>query len=79
LNRGSEGKAVRAKTKDKKVLDAAERYPTTQSIFEKYHEQAGECMCGSGLLRTREEVAAKYSIDLEALLDDINSAASRSY
>jgi hypothetical protein len=58
------------------VLNVVERYPATQAVFETYETQAGECICCSALFQTIEEVAAKYSLNLETFLEDINRAAS---
>jgi hypothetical protein len=58
------------------VLNVVETYPATQVVFEAYEAQAGECICCNALFQTIEEVAAKYSLDLETFLRDINRAAS---
>ena len=58
------------------VLSVVERYPATQAVFEAYETQAGECICCNALFQSIEEVAAKYSLDLETFLRDINRAAS---
>lgn len=75
MNQGSEGKAFPGITKAQEVLDVVERYPTVQSVFEKYDERAGECICCSALFQGIEEVATKYSIDLDALWEDLIRAA----
>ena len=54
-----------------------EKHPATQAVFEHYDELAGECICCNALFQTLEEVAAKYSLDLGALLEDINRAAGK--
>jgi len=59
-------------------LSIVEKYPRTQAIFECYEGQAGECICCNALFQTIAEVAAKYSLDLETFLDDINHAAGGS-
>ncbi len=51
------------------------RHPTTVAVFEAYETQTGECICCNTLFQTTEEVAAKYSLDLEMFLEDINRAA----
>jgi hypothetical protein len=61
-------------SKDEEVLSVVERHPATQAVFEGYDAQAGECICCNALFQTIEEVAAKYSLDLEVLLKDINRA-----
>ena len=62
--------------KDREVLDVVEKYPDTQFVFEQRGEQAGECICCNALFQTIGEVAAKYSLDLEGFLEDINRAAN---
>jgi hypothetical protein len=63
-------------SKDEEVLSVVEQHPATQAVFERYDAQAGECICCNALFQTIEEVAAKYSLDLEVFLEDINRAAS---
>ena len=63
-------------TRDQEVLVVVEKYPATQAVFEQYDEQAGECICCNALFQTIEEVAAKYSLNLEGFLEDINRAVS---
>jgi len=64
--------------RDDEVLSIVEKYPRTQAVFEAYEGQAGECICCNALFQTIGEVAAKYSLDLEMFLDDINHAAGGS-
>jgi nucleoside-diphosphate-sugar epimerase len=61
--------------KHKEVLNVVERFPATQAVFEAYETQAGECICCNALFQTIEEVAARYSLELPAFLEDINRAA----
>jgi hypothetical protein len=63
-------------TKAQEVLDAVETYPAAESVFEKYDEQAGECVCCRGPFQSVGEVAVKYSIDLDALGEDPSRAAT---
>lgn len=63
-------------TRDQEVLVVVEKYRATQVVFEQYGEQAGECICCNALFQTIEEVAAKYSLNLEGFLEDINRAVS---
>jgi hypothetical protein len=60
--------------RDEEVLSVVEQHPATQAVFERYDAQAGECICCNALFQTIEEVAAKYSLDLEVFLKDINRA-----
>ena len=63
-------------TRDQEVLVVVEKYRATQVVFEQYDEQAGECICCNALFQTIEEVVAKYSLNLEGFLEDINRAVS---
>jgi hypothetical protein len=63
-------------SKDEEVLSVMEQHPATQAVFEGYDAQAGECICCNALFQTIEEVAAKYSLDVEVFPEDINRAAS---
>lgn len=62
--------------RDDQVLSVFEDYPQTQAVFEAYEGQAGECICCNALFQTIEEVAAKYGLDLERFLKDINQAVN---
>jgi hypothetical protein len=60
---------------DDEVLSVVEKYPQTRAVFEAYEGQAGECICCHALFETIEEVAAKYGLELQEFLRDINRAA----
>ncbi|WP_457571470.1 hypothetical protein [Desulfovulcanus sp.] len=53
------------------VLDVVSRYRQTQKVFREYDKLAGECICCKSLFCTLEEVAQKYGIELDKLLDDL--------
>jgi hypothetical protein len=63
--------------RDEEVLDVVEEHPATQAVFEVYDARAGECICCNALFQTIEEVAAKYSLNLETFLKDINHATKK--
>jgi len=50
------------------VLEVIDRYRTTESVFKKYDEQAGVCICCQSLFETIKEVSEKYGIDLNGLM-----------
>ncbi len=50
------------------VLEVIDRYRNTESVFKKYDEQAGVCICCQSLFETIKEVAEKYGIDLNGLM-----------
>ncbi len=59
------------------ILDVVSRYRGTESVFSRYDEQAGTCLCCQALFETLEQVASLYGLDLERLTADLRSAASR--
>lgn len=61
---------------DMTVLEVIDRYRNTESIFKKYDEQAGVCICCKALFETVGEVAMKYRLNLEQFLSDLESAIS---
>lgn len=57
------------------LLDIVSRWPTTEAIFRRYDEKAGVCLCCSCLFDTLEDIASRFSLDLKALLHDIEEGA----
>lgn len=55
------------------VLDVISRFRKTEDVFKKYDKAAGECICCQALFDPLRKVAAKYGLDLEKLLDDLES------
>ena len=70
-------KSVSEKTKSihagMTVLDVVSKYKQTEAVFKKYDEQAGVCICCEALFESIKDVAAKYGLDLEGLLADLES------
>lgn len=60
------------------VLYVVSKYRKTEDVFKQYDEQAGECICCQALFEPLKDVAAKYSLDLERFLADLEAAANRS-
>lgn len=61
-------------TPDMTVLDVVHRYPKTETVFKKYDEQAGACICCQALFETIGDVAVKYRLNLEQFLSDLEDA-----
>jgi hypothetical protein len=61
-------------TPDMTVLDIIDRYRDTESVFRKYDEQVGVCICCQALFETIGDVAAKYELDLDHFLLDLEEA-----
>ena len=56
------------------VLDTVAKYRSTETVFKQWDEKAGECICCNALFESIETVAAKYNIDLNTLLGDLEKA-----
>jgi hypothetical protein len=63
-------------TPDMTVLDVIDRYRNTEAVFRKYDEQAGVCICCQALFETIGDVAAKYKLELNHFLSDLEDATS---
>lgn len=59
------------------VLDVVSKYRQTEAVFKKYDEQAGECICCQALFEPLRNVAAKYGLNLERFVADLEVAANR--
>ena len=59
------------------VLDVVSRFRETESVFKEYDKAAGECICCQALFDPLRDVAAKYSLDLGKLLDDLESVVGK--
>jgi len=55
------------------VLDVVSKYRPTEAVFKKYDSQAGVCICCEALFERLDVIAAKYDLDLDALLDDLKA------
>ncbi len=55
------------------VLDIVSDNKRAIDVFKRYDIEAGECICCASLFETLEDVAIKYGIDLNALLNDLNN------
>ena len=53
------------------VLDVISRFKETEGVFKKYDKAAGECICCQALFDPLRKVAAKYGLDLEKLLEEL--------
>jgi len=60
-------------TPEMTVLDVVERYPGTESVFKKFDEQAGVCICCQSLFETLRDVSKKYDIDLDQLMTELET------
>ncbi len=56
------------------VLDVIKRYRHTESVFKKYDEKAGECICCNALFEPLENMAAHYDLNLDELLAELEES-----
>ena len=56
------------------VLDVVSKYRQTEAVFRQYDQQADACICCEALFEPLKDVAAKYGLDLEGLLADLESS-----
>ncbi len=61
-------------TPDMTVLDIVSRYRETETVFKKYDELAGECICCNALFESLATVAQKYHFDVEKMMDELKNA-----
>lgn len=59
------------------LLEVLSRYRRTEEVFRSYEQQAGVCLLCQALFDTLVEVAAKYGLDLERMLEDLEAVARR--
>ena len=57
------------------VLDVLSRYRHAEDVFRKYDERAGECICCNALFESLNDLAARYGLDLDTLLKELEEQA----
>ena len=60
---------------DMTLLDVVHDHPATIPVFRARDERAGECLLCAALFETVAQVAARYGLDLDGLLKDLEEAA----
>jgi len=61
-------------TPEMTVLDIVSQYRSTEGVFKKYDGQAGICICCNALFDRLDDVAARFHLDLEKLMHDLEAA-----
>ncbi len=56
------------------ILDIVSKYRQTEAIFRQFDQKAGECLCCNALFDSLKDVADKYELDLNELLEKLISA-----
>ncbi len=67
----SEMNKARQITPEMTILEVIDRYRETETVFKKYDEQTGVCLCCQALFNTLAEMAEKYRLNLDRLLLDL--------
>lgn len=63
-------------TPDMTLLDIVHQHRATETVFRARDEQAGECLLCKALFETVADTAARYGLDLDALMADLEAVAS---
>lgn len=58
---------------EESVLDVISKCRRTEAVFRQYDKYAGECICCQALFESIRDVAEKYGLDMEKLMDDLNA------
>jgi len=59
-------------TADATLLDIVSKWPATDTVFRRYDDVAGVCLCCNCLFDTVEEISKKYALDLSSIMREIN-------
>ena len=59
------------------VLDVLSRFRHTEAVFSKYDEEAGECICCNALFEPLKNLAAKYDLNLDNLLGELEASLGK--
>jgi len=57
------------------VLDVLSHYRHAEAVFRKYDERAGECICCNAIFEPLRNLAAKYDLNLDNLLEELEASA----
>lgn len=64
-------------TADQQVLEVISRHRSTEAVFKRYEDETGHCICCEALFEPLSEVAARYGLDLEVLLEKLRQEAAK--
>jgi len=56
------------------ILEIMQMYNQTQDVFEKYNEQAGQCLMCTALFEPLSTVSERFGLDLKKLLAELEAA-----
>ena len=63
-------------TQEMTLLEVLHQYRQTEAVFRRYEGEAQGCLLCHALFDTLAEAAAKYGLDLDKLLRNLQEAAS---
>jgi len=66
-------------TKDMNPLEIVQKYPGTEHIFREYDAVLGKCLLCNYLFDSIEDIATKHNINVEDILERINSTIGTYY
>ena len=58
----------------KTVLDVLNTYRHAEAVFRKYDKRTGECICCNSLFESLRALAAKYDLNLDSLLEELEAS-----
>jgi hypothetical protein len=53
------------------ILDIVSKYRETEAIFKKYDNKAGVCLCCEALFDSLKDIADKYCMNLEEIMNEL--------
>jgi len=59
------------------ILDVVSRHRQTESVFKRYDERAGVCLCCEALFEPLKQVADRFGLPLDELLADLKEATQK--
>lgn len=62
-------------TKEMNPLEIVQKYPETEEVFHEYDDVLGKCLLCYFLFDPLEETAFKNNLDLEEMVEKLNTAA----
>jgi hypothetical protein len=62
-------------TPEMTLIEVLQQYRQTEAVFRRYEGEANGCLLCHALFDTLAEAAAKYGLDLDRLLKDLQEAA----
>lgn len=63
-------------TPEMTLLEVLHQHRQTEEVFRRYERQAQGCLLCHALFDTLAEAAAKYNLDLDRLLQDLQASAA---